>query len=186
VAVLHVAPVDVSDPATVAKPRGADHRSRRTLVLIGLVAVTPVIASYAFYYFFPRTTLANYGELLVTRPAPEISGIAADGKPFRLEPEWKAVLAVAVAHAMPRAQGAVCDAAGAHTAGPRNGPGAHVWFVTDEAMPPAACCAASGSVCLRADFRLAAWAAGPNAFIPDPLGNLVLASRATRTSRHGP
>ncbi len=69
VAVLHAAAVAMIGAAT-ARSRGPDRRSRRTLLLIALVAIAPVIASYAVYYLFPRTTLANYGELLPPRPAP--------------------------------------------------------------------------------------------------------------------
>ena len=171
----------MSDPATVAKPRGADHRSRRTLLLIGLVVVTPVIASYAFYYFFPRTTLANYGELLVTRPALEISGMAADGKPFRLASlHGKWVLAVAA----PGACDASCAQALYATRQARTLQGremdrvARVWFVTDEAMPPAELAAQHPdlSMVYVPASGIAAWAAGSERiYLVDPLGNLVLA-----------
>ena len=46
--------------------------SRRTLWLIALVTVAPVVASYAAYYLFPRDRQVNSGELLVTRPAPAV------------------------------------------------------------------------------------------------------------------
>ena len=94
----------MSGAATVPKPRGPEHRSRRTLLLIALVAMAPVVASYTVYYFFPRTTLANYGELLPTRPAPLIAGTKADGTPFQLASlHGKWVLAVAA--------GGACDPA---------------------------------------------------------------------------
>jgi hypothetical protein len=170
----------VSDAATASKPNGSN-RSRRTLLLIALVVVAPVIASYAAYYFFPRTTRANYGELLVTRPAPEIAGIAADGKPFQLANlRGKWVLAVA-------ANGA-CDAActqalyatrqGRTLQGREMDRVARVWFVTDEAMPPAELAAQHPDLLLvyGPAAALAAWGAGPERiYLVDPLGNLVLA-----------
>ena len=130
----------MSGAATASKPRGPDRRSRRTLLLIALVAIAPVIASYAVYYFFPRTTLANYGELLPTRPAPVITGTSADGKPFQLSSlHGKWVLAVAA--------GGACDAACAQalyaTRQARTLQGREMdrivraWFVTDDATPPA-------------------------------------------------
>ena len=57
----------MTTPVGSAPPR-TDTKTRRTLLLILLVGLAPVIASYAFYYFAPRDAHANYGELLVTRP----------------------------------------------------------------------------------------------------------------------
>jgi surfeit locus 1 family protein len=59
-------------------------RGRRTLLLVALVAVSPIVASYAAYYWFAPTKRVNYGELLDTRPAPAIAGKYPDGKPFAL------------------------------------------------------------------------------------------------------
>jgi hypothetical protein len=170
----------VSDAATASKPHGSN-RSRRTLLLIALVAVAPVIASYAAYYFFPRTTLANYGELLVTRPAPEIAGAAADGKPFQLASlRGKWVLAVAA----PGACDAACTQALYAMRQARTLQGremdrvARVWFITDDAMPPPELAAQHPDLSLvRAPSTgLAAWSAGSDRiYLVDPLGNLVLA-----------
>ena len=57
---------------------------RRTLVLLALVCAAPVVASYVAYYGFRPTGRVNYGELLDTRPAPEIAGTLPDGGKFRL------------------------------------------------------------------------------------------------------
>ena len=54
--------------ATPAVSEETRRRSRRTLILIGVVALAPVVASYAAYYLFPRDKQVNYGELLPTRP----------------------------------------------------------------------------------------------------------------------
>ena len=149
--------------------------------MIALVAVAPVIASYAAYYYFPRTTLANYGELLVTHPAPEIAGIAADGKPFRLASlHGKWVLAVAA----PGACDAACAQALYATRQARTLQGremdrvARVWFVTDDAMPPAELAAQHPdlSMVYVPAAGLAAWGTGSERiYLVDPLGNLVLA-----------
>ena len=117
-----------------SKPRGRI-ASRRTLVLIALVAVAPVIASYAVYYFFPRTTLANYGELLPTRPR----------RHHRQRGGWQAVPARRPAGKMGAgvAAGGACDAACTEalyaTRQARTLQGremdriTRVWFVTDDA-----------------------------------------------------
>ena len=71
-------------------------RNRRTLLLIALVTVAPVVVSYGAYYLFPRERQANYGTLLATAPAPDAAGTDIDGKPFQisaLHGRW--VLAVA-------------------------------------------------------------------------------------------
>ena len=171
----------MSGAATASKPRGTDRRSRRKVLLIALVTVAPVVASYGAYYFFQRTTLANYGELLPTRLAPEIAGIAADGKPFQiasLHGKW--VLAVS-------APGA-CDAACAQALyatrqartlqGREMGRIARVWFVTDDASPspPLAAQHPDLSLVRVPASGLASWSAGPERiYLIDPLGNLVLA-----------
>jgi surfeit locus 1 family protein len=57
---------------------------RRTLLLLALVALSPIVASYVAYYGFAPTKRVNYGELLDPRPAPTIAGKYPDGKPFAL------------------------------------------------------------------------------------------------------
>ncbi len=66
-----------------APPGGRERRARRTLVLLALVCIAPVAASYAIYYLFPRSAQVNYGTLLPTAPAPAIEGNTAE-RPFRL------------------------------------------------------------------------------------------------------
>lgn len=161
-------------PATVK-------RGRRTLLLIALVTVAPVIASYAAYYWFPREKQANYGELLPTRPAPEIDAVAADGKPFRvadLRGKW--VLATAA----PAACDAGCAQALYATRQARTIQGremervARVWLVTDGAAPDPALLAQHPDLAIvrGAPAALGPWGAGPERiYLVDPLGNLVLA-----------
>lgn len=167
--------------ATSSPPRGTDRRGRRTLLLIALVAIAPVVASYTVYYFFPRNTLVNYGELLPTGPAPEIAGTSADGKPFQVASRrGKWVLAVAA--------GGACDAACTQALyamrqartlqGREMDRIVRVWLVTDDAAPPADLVAQHPDLSLVrvASTGLAAWPGGPDRiYLIDPLGNLVLA-----------
>ena len=67
-----------------AGPRRSDRHARRTLVLLALVCIAPVAASYAIYYFFPRSAQVNYGTLLPTTAVPPIEGTMAERAPFRL------------------------------------------------------------------------------------------------------
>lgn len=58
--------------------------ARHPLVWIAVIALAPIVASYAVYYFFPRTPSANYGTLLPTAPIAGVDGTRPDGSPFRL------------------------------------------------------------------------------------------------------
>ena len=62
----------------------APRRGRRTLSLLALVALAPVIAAYVAYYWLAPSARVNYGELLDPRPVPAIAGTYPDGKPFAL------------------------------------------------------------------------------------------------------
>ena len=155
-------------------------RNRRTLILIAIVAVSPVIASYAAYYWFPREKQVNYGELLPTRPAPELTG-AAGGAPFRLSDlrgKWVVVTAA------PGACDAACVGALYATRQARTIQAqemervARVWLVVDDAVPnPAIVAEQADLTVVRAPSgALAAWPAGADRiYLVDPLGNLVLA-----------
>jgi hypothetical protein len=58
-------------------------RSRRTLVLLALVCIAPVVASYIAYYGVRPSARTNYGDL-VAQPAPDVSGAGNSGSSFRL------------------------------------------------------------------------------------------------------
>jgi len=58
-------------------------RSRRTLVLLALVCIAPVVASYVAFYGVRPSARTNYGEL-VTQPAPDVAGAGIGGSGFRL------------------------------------------------------------------------------------------------------
>jgi cytochrome oxidase Cu insertion factor (SCO1/SenC/PrrC family) len=66
-------------------PPASRRTAFRTLSLIALVCLAPVVASYAVYYLFPRDRQVNYGVLLPTAPAPQLAGVAADGAQIRLD-----------------------------------------------------------------------------------------------------
>ena len=156
-------------------------RNRRTLLLIGLVVVAPVIASYATYYWFPRDRQINYGELLPVAPAPELRGVLGDGQPFSLtDLRGKWILAVAAP--------AGCDAACAQALyamrqartiqGREMDRVARLWLVTGDAPINASVLAEHPDIVAArvapADLvRLPS--EGQRIVLLDPLGNLVLA-----------
>jgi hypothetical protein len=154
----------------------APRRSRRTLVLIALVAVAPVLASYAAYYWFPREKQVNYGELLPTAPAPEIA--AAGFRLSDLRGKWVLVMAA------PGACDAMCQSALYATRQARTIQGkemeriARVWFATGDAKPGAALREQHPDLTVvpAPGGALSAWPAGADRiYLVDPLGNLVLA-----------
>lgn len=144
-------------------------RGRRTLILIAVVAVAPILASYAAYYLFPRDKQVNYGELLPTRPPPDATVIA------EFKGRWVLVTAA------PAACDAQCEAAlyGTRQArtiqGREMGRIVRVWLVTDDATPAPALLAEHPDVLIRRG-TLSGWPAGAaRIYLVDPLGNLVLA-----------
>jgi hypothetical protein len=154
-------------------------RGRRTLVLIALVAIAPVVASYAAYYWLPRDKHVNYGELLAT-PAPDVAGTVG-AQPFRMSDlRGKWVLAMA----SPGACDAKCTAALYAMRQARTIQGkemsrvARTWWIIDDATPaPALLAEHPDLIVVRArDAAFAAWPAGDDrVYLLDPLGNLVLA-----------
>lgn len=171
----------MADPvdSRTAPPRG-DPRARRILLLLAAITIAPVLASYTIYYFFPRSTQANYGTLLPTTPAAEITGEGADGTPWRLSGlrgRWVLVVA----------GDGRCDEACRRklyaTRQARTMQGreqdriARVWLVTGTSAPdPAVLAEQPGLVAVRvADTAPAALPGGAAAIhLLDPLGNLVL------------
>jgi hypothetical protein len=147
----------------------ARRRNRRTLILIALAAVAPVVASYVAYYFFPRDKQVNYGELLPTQPPPDGRVLA------EFKGRW--VLAVSA----PGACEAQCKAALYATRQARTIQGremdrvARVWFVPDAAPSDPALLAEHADIAVRRG-SFATWPAGSDRiYLVDPLGNLVLA-----------
>jgi hypothetical protein len=147
----------------------ARRRGRRTLIMIALVAIAPVVASYVAYYLLPRDKQVNYGELLPTQPPPDPRIVA------EFKGRW--VLAMSA----PGACDAQCQAALYAMRQARTIQGremdrvVRVWFVPDAAPSGAALLAAHPDVAVRRG-SLAAWPGeGHRIYLVDPLGNLVLA-----------
>ena len=153
---------------------------RRTLLLIGAVGLAPIVASFAVYYFFPRSAEANYGTLLPTAPAPAIHGTMFDGAPFRLaDLRGRWVLLAGTA--------AGCDVACEHALhamrqahamqGRERDRVVRVWVDAGGAPPrPELRAQHPGLVVARVTAdTLAALPGGPSGiWLVDPLGNLVL------------
>jgi hypothetical protein len=59
-------------------------KGRRTLLLLALVAASPIVAAYVTYYWFVPDKRINYGELLAPAPAPPLAGTHPDGTRFAL------------------------------------------------------------------------------------------------------
>jgi surfeit locus 1 family protein len=73
------------DASSSAGPLPMPHAGRRKLLLLALVALSPIVASYIAYYGFAPTERVNYGELLdPPTAAPAIAGTYPDAKPFAL------------------------------------------------------------------------------------------------------
>ena len=156
-------------------------KNRRTLLLIGLVTLAPVIASYVAYYWFPRDRQVNYGELLPTAPVPELRGALPNGEPFKLvDLQGKWVLAVAAAGG--------CDASCAQALyamreartiqGREMDRVVRVLLVTDDAPVDASVLAEHPDLLTArvVPADLARWPSRAERIVlVDPLGNLVLA-----------
>jgi hypothetical protein len=164
------------------EPRAAAPRARggkHTLLLIAVVTMAPVIASYSAYYLFPRAPAANYGTLLPTAPIAGVEGTQRDGSKFRLEDlrgRWVLI-----------AQGsgdcaAACERRLYATRQARTMQGreqervVRIWLVAGDAEPPAALLAQHpGLVVVRVPDTVSALFPGAAPlYLVDPLGNLVL------------
>jgi len=166
-------------PTNGGEPR-RPRLGRHPLLWIAVIALAPIVASYAVYYLFPRTPSANYGTLLPTVPIEGVEGTRPDGSPFRLTElrgRW-----VLVAHG-----GGDCDAVCQRrlyaTRQARTMQGkeqeriVRVLLVEGGAMPPEGLLAQHpGLVVVRvADAVAATFPSGTKSlYLVDPLGNLVL------------
>ena len=160
-------------------------RARRTLLLLALVCVLPVVASYLAFYVWQPDGRTNYGELITPTPLPTAGLQAAAGQPpltaAEFEGRWTLV------HAGPAACGEPCLAA-LHTLrqvrlaqGKEMERVARVWLLTDHA--PAAAIPGEDADGLRI-ARIAAdpaWlaalpgaATGAHIYLVDPLGNAMM------------
>ena len=158
------------------------NRGRRSLVILALVCVAPLVASYLFYYVWRPEGSKNYGELIAPTPVPEFASPAA-GNPQLAALKGKWVMVVVDAGGCPEpcrarlwlvrqlrlTQGKEMDRV------------MRAWVVSDEVTPdPALLAEHEGMVLLKpAQVRglmslLERRAARDHVFLIDPLGNLMM------------
>ena len=147
----------------------ARRRGRRTIILIALCVIAPVVASYVAYYLFPRDKQVNYGELLPTQPPPDARVVA------EFKGRWALVMSA------PGRCDASCQAVLYATRQARTIQGremdrvTRVWLVPDAAPSDPALLSENRDVAVRRG-TLSGWPAGADrVYLVDPLGNLVLA-----------
>jgi len=166
-----------------ALPVARTRNARRTLLLLVLACVAPVIASYVAFYFWQPEERMNYGSLLAPVALPDITLAGMAGQPpvtlSELKGRW--TLLYAGEGGCDRA----CEAALYVMRQSRLAQGkemervARVWLVTDQVSPSARVLDAhSGLHVAQADE---AWlavmpgaASGQHVFLIDPLGNAMM------------
>ena len=167
-----------------APDASARRRARRTLVLLALVCLAPVVASYVAYYWLRPAAQVNYGELLGARPAPEITGVDGAGAPLgltTLRGSW-VLLSADAAGCDARCERKLYATRQARTMqGAERERVVRVWLRPVNAQPPSAELLAQhpGIIVIRGDARQWDALPGPggapaNIYLVDPLGNLVL------------
>jgi cytochrome oxidase Cu insertion factor (SCO1/SenC/PrrC family) len=152
------------------------------LLLLAAVVAAPVIASYAAYYLVPREARTNYGELLATVPAPELTGTYTDEQqPFalsQLRGKW-VLLVNAPGGCDARCAQALYATRQARTIQGRERERVQrLWLVTDDAAPNPALLAQHPDlhVARVSPSGVAGLPAGADRiYLIDPLGHLVLA-----------
>jgi hypothetical protein len=179
------APAPAAPPATAGAPTAEAAariraRSRRTLVLLALVTIAPVVASYSAYYFFPRAAQTNYGMLLAVGPVQPFRAATATGATFGdgdLKGRWTLLIAAP----------AGCDELCRRTLyatrqavtmqGREQDRVARVWLATGDAIVPSALAAEHPGLAIvtAPPGTLARWPQGETGvYLVDPLGNWVL------------
>jgi len=146
------------DPQPASPGTGA--RTKRTLVLLSLVALVPIALAVYAYFFQPPAARTNYGELIAA-PAPDLGGALEGGNPFGLaSTRGRWVMYFASSGACPstceRALYAMRQARTIQNADAERV--VRVWWITDDTAPPDALAAG-----------------GERIHLVDPRGNLVLA-----------
>ena len=161
-------------------PSAAGSRSRLTIVLVALVCVAPMVASYFAYYVMPRERRTNYGELAVAE-APSVVGTTLDGRSFALadlKGRW------VIVSAAPGGCDDACQRMLYATRQARTIQGrerervVRLWLVTDDATPSPALTAEHPDLAI-VRVRAGAIDGWPRIeeriHLVDPLGNEVLA-----------
>ena len=168
------------DSDKLARRRSA----RRTLTLLVLICVAPVIASYVAYYGWRPEARTNYGELLDPVVAPEVTAERLDGAAFHLgelRGRW-VLLVVETASCEARCERVLYATRQARTIqGREQDRVARVLLLpTGAPQPPAELLAIHpGMIVVRGDLRQwkafpAINRAGADIYIVDPHGNFVL------------
>jgi len=173
------APTSTAGGATAETDR-IRARSRRTLILLALVTIAPVVASYSAYYLFPRSAQTNYGMLLAVGPVQPFRAATATGATFGdgdLKGRWTLLIAAP----------AGCDELCRRTLyatrqavtmqGREQDRVARVWLATGDAIVPSALAAEHPGLAIvtAPPGTLARWPQGETGvYLVDPLGNWVL------------
>jgi hypothetical protein len=171
--------VDAAPQRAAGEAAPKSGSGRRIIFLIAALSLAPIAAAFVIYYFFPQQPAANYGTLLPTGPAPPISGMRADGSPFRLDElrgRW------VLLWGEPGACGPACDKAAYATRQARTMQGkdqdriVRALLVVGDAPPPAFVAQHPDLIVVRvAAGALDSLPGGSRAvYVIDPLGNLVL------------
>ena len=159
-------------------------RSRLTLWLILALCATPIIASYAAYYFWRPAAQVNYGDLIEPKPLPDSTLALADGRPFRLSElkgQW-VLLAAGASACEERCRERLVYMRQVRLAqGRESGRIERVWMLTDDGAPDASLLSEHSGLRAARDPEGATSRALPaprspaeHIYVIDPLGNLMM------------
>lgn len=181
--------------------KGTDARTRRTIALIAILAVAPIVLAWLAYHYWPRTERTNYGELLPAQTLPRITGTWLDGtardeaapagpargqvslagEPFdslTLRGKWIVLLANSGTCDSACVQALYASRQARTLQNAERDRVLRVWLVTDGTVPDPALLAQHPDLAVArvTPFALAGLPRGQSAiYLTDPLGNLVLA-----------
>lgn len=179
----------MSGAQLIEAPPAAVGAGRRTLLLLGLVCVLPVLASYLAFYVWQPSGRVNHGELLTPAPLPDSALAGVAGQPtltrVGLEGRWTLL------YAGPAACDAACEASLYAMRQARLAQGkeqervGRAWLLTTGDAPAPALIAAHSDLRLaRAESDWLALLAGGagGIYLVDPLGNVMMRFHPVGTS----